>query len=103
MLKMYRNIPNELSNLLELKTGHLKIGINNIIKIRKLIKLISQFHEYYTNVTFKLFENGSKKIANEIYYHKLYIDMTVLLTNNKIINIFYYLDEKLKLLFHKNH
>ena len=62
MLKMYDNIPNELSNLLELKTGRLKIGIPTIINIRILINLISQFHEMYPNITFQLFENGSKKL-----------------------------------------
>ncbi len=103
MLKMYRNIPNELSNLLELKTGHLKIGIPTIINIRKLIKLISQFHESYPNVTFQLFENGSKKIENDIYYGDLDMGITVLPTNNKIFSTFSFLEEKLKLVVHKNH
>src|SRR5699024_1974711 len=53
MLKIYDNIPNEVSNLLELKTGRLKIGIPTIINIRILINLISQFHEMYPNITFQ--------------------------------------------------
>src|SRR5699024_12873070 len=39
MLKMYDNIPNELSNLLELKTKRLKIIIYTIFNIRILIYL----------------------------------------------------------------
>lgn len=103
MLKMYDNIPNELSNLLELKTGRLKIGIPTIINIRILIKLISQFHEMYPNITFQLFENGSKKIENDIYYGDLDMGITVLPTNNKNFNTFSFLEEKLKLVVHKNH
>ena len=103
MLKMYDNIPNELSNLLELKTGRLKIGIPTIINIRILINLISQFHEMYPNITFQLFENGSKKIENDIYYGDLDMGITVLPTNNKNFDIFSFLEEKLKLVVHKNH
>jgi DNA-binding transcriptional LysR family regulator len=103
MLKMYDNIPNELSNLLELKTGRLKIGIPTIINIRILINLISQFHEMYPNITFQLFENGSKKIENDIYYGDLDMGITVLPTNNKSFNTFSFLEEKLKLVVHKNH
>jgi DNA-binding transcriptional LysR family regulator len=103
MLKMYDNIPNELSNLLELKTGRLKIGIPTIINIRRLINLISQFHEMYPNITFQLFENGSKKIENDIYYGDLDMGITVLPTNNKNFNTFSFLEEKLKLVVHKNH
>lgn len=103
MLKMYDNIPNELSNLLELKTGRLKIGIPTIINIRTLINLISQFHKMYPNITFQLFENGSKKIENDIYYGDLDMGITVLPTNNKNFNTFSFLEEKLKLVVHKNH
>lgn len=103
MLKMYDNIPNELNNLLELKTGRLKIGIPTIINIRILINLISQFHEMYPNITFQLFENGSKKIENDIYYGDLDMGITVLPTNNKNFNTFSFLEEKLKLVVHKNH
>ena len=103
MLKMYDNIPNELSNLLELKKGHLKIGIPTIINIRILIGLISEFHEMYPNITFQLFENGSKKIENDIYYGDLDMGITVLPTNNKNFNTFSFLEEKLKLVVHKNH
>lgn len=103
MLKMYDNIPNELSNLLELKTGRLKIGIPTIINIRILINLISQFHEMYPNITFQLFENGSKKIENDIYYGDLDMGITVLPTNNKNFNTFSFLEEKLKLVVHENH
>lgn len=103
MLKMYDNIPNELSNLLELKTGRLKIGIPTIINIRILINLISQFHEMYPNITFQLFENGSKKIENDIYYGDLDMGITVLPTNNKNFNTFSFLEEKLKLVVNKNH
>ncbi|MGI2272650.1 cidABC operon transcriptional activator CidR [Staphylococcus cohnii] len=103
MLKMYNNIPNELSNLLELKKGHLKIGIPTIINIRILIGLISEFHEMYPNITFQLFENGSKKIENDVYYGDLDMGITVLPTNNKNFDIFSFLEEKLKLVVHKNH
>jgi len=103
MLKMYDNIPNELSNLLELKTGRLKIGIPTIINIRILINLISQFHEMYPNITFQLIENGSKKIENDIYYGDLDMGITVLPTNNKNFNTFSFLEEKLKLVVHENH
>ncbi|KRG08621.1 cidABC operon transcriptional activator CidR [Staphylococcus sp. NAM3COL9] len=103
MLKMYENIPNELSNLLELKSGHLKIGIPTIINIRRLIKLISQFHDSYPNVTFQLFENGSKKIENDIYYGDVDMGITVLPTNHKIFSTFTFLEEKLKLVVHKDH
>src|SRR5699024_6145775 len=101
MPKLYDHIPNELSNLLELKTGRLKIGIPTIINIRILINLISQFHEMYPNITFQLFENGSKKIENDIYYGDLDMRITVLTTNNKNFNTFSFLEEKLKLVYYK--
>ena len=103
MLKMYDNIPNELRNLLELKTGHLKIGIPSIINIRRLIHLISQFHETYPNVTFQLFESGCKTIEHDVYYGDLDMGITVLPTNNKNFNTFSFIEEKLKLVVHKDH
>ena len=53
--------------------------------------------------TFQLFENGSKKIENDIYYGDLDMGITVLPTNNKNFNTFSFLEEKLKLVVHKNH
>ena len=53
-MKWTRIKQNLKSNLLEMKSGHLKIGIPTIINIRKLINLISRFHESYPNVTFQL-------------------------------------------------
>src|SRR5699024_1710669 len=103
MLKMYDNIPNELSNLLELKTRRLKIGIPTIINIRILINIISQLQEMYINIIFKFYENCSKKIDNDIYYGDLDIGITVLHTNNSNFNTFSFLEDKLKLFVHKNH
>src|SRR5699024_2605889 len=59
--------------------------------------------DLYPNVTFQLFENGSKKIENDIYYGDLDMGITVLPTNNKIFSTFSFLEEKLKLVVHKNH
>src|SRR5699024_12799057 len=86
MLKMYDNIPNELSYLLELKTGRLKIGIPTIINIRILIKLISQFHDIYPNITFELFDNRINNIQTYIYYGDLDMVISVLLIDNKDVN-----------------
>ncbi|WP_312609355.1 LysR substrate-binding domain-containing protein, partial [Mammaliicoccus sciuri] len=57
----------------------------------------------YPNITFQLFENGSKKIENDVYYGDLDMGITVLPTNNKNFDIFSFLEEKLKLVVHKNH
>jgi DNA-binding transcriptional LysR family regulator len=99
----FHNLETELDNLLELKKGHIRIGIPPIFDAQFLLQLIGRFHEQYPGITFEFGEDGSKKIEEDIHNNHLDVGVIVLPTNNELFLHFPLMEEDLKLIIHPSH
>ncbi|MCP6374002.1 LysR family transcriptional regulator, partial [Klebsiella pneumoniae] len=50
IVNLYKDLPVVMDNLLGVKTGHLKIGLSPIMNVKKLIKILADFHNCYPNI-----------------------------------------------------
>lgn len=66
VLVAFRNLTSELSDVMELKKGEIRIGIPPIIGASFFSKLISQFKEQYPSVQITLTEVGTKSIKQGV-------------------------------------
>jgi DNA-binding transcriptional LysR family regulator len=101
--KAFHNIETEMDNLLELKKGHIRIGLPPIFDPTLFPKLVGSFHEKYPAISFELMESGSKKIEEEVENHQLDIGVVVLPTNNNVFEYFSFMEEDFMLIIHPEH
>lgn len=66
VLVAFRNLSSELSDVMELKKGEIRIGIPPIVGASFFSKLISQFKEQYPSVEITLTEVGTKVIKQGV-------------------------------------
>ena len=66
VLEAFGNLTSELSDIMEIKKGEIKVGIPPIVGASFFSKLISRFKERHAAVEFILTEVGSKKIKEGI-------------------------------------
>lgn len=66
VLESFKNLTSELTDILELKKGEIRIGIPPIIGAAFFSKLISQFKKVYPTVEIILTEVGTKQIKQEV-------------------------------------
>lgn len=62
VLEAFKNIRSELTDLMELKKGKIRIGIPPIVGAEFFSKLVSQYKERYPYVEIVLTEVGTKKL-----------------------------------------
>ncbi|MEW9669034.1 LysR family transcriptional regulator [Ammoniphilus sp. 3BR4] len=66
VLEAFRNMTCELSDIMELKKGEIRIGIPPIVGAAFFSKLISQFKEAYPSIKITLTEVGTKPIKQGV-------------------------------------
>ncbi|MBL4954642.1 LysR family transcriptional regulator [Neobacillus sp. OS1-32] len=98
-----KNVSMELSNLLELKKGQIRIGLPPIFAAHHFLEIMSKFHEQYPGITFQLVEKGSKRIEEDVESNLLDVGMVVLPTKPELFNYFSILEEDLQLILPKSH
>lgn len=59
--KSFRSLSSELDDLMNLKKGHLRIGLPPMVGSSFFPMIIGEFHKAYPQVTIQLFEDGAKK------------------------------------------
>ncbi len=101
--KAFNNLESELDNLLELKKGHIRIGLPPIFDAHFFIKIIGLFHEKYPGITFQLEEDGSKKIEEDVKNGLLDVGVVVLPTKEEVFHYFSFMEEDLQLILHPSH
>ncbi len=101
--KAFNNMYTALQDLVELKTGHIRIGLPPIFNTKLFPKWIALFHKKYPDITFQLVEDGSKKIEEAVETGQLDIGIVVLPTDNKLFHSLPFLKEDLKLVIHHSH
>ncbi|GAB2570553.1 cidABC operon transcriptional activator CidR [Gracilibacillus alcaliphilus] len=103
IVRLYKNLPTEMDNLLGLRQGHIKIGLPPIMNVNLFIHILGEFHERYPDITFQLAENGSKRIEESIINDEVDIGITVLPTDTDKFHQFFLLEEQLKLVVPRTH
>lgn len=102
VLESFKTLTSELTDILELKKGEIRIGIPPIIGAAFFSKLISQFKKVYPTVEIILTEVGTKQIKQEVEEGSVDIGLICNLPNQsdsfEIINL---LIDPLMLIVHR--
>ncbi|OKL36024.1 cidABC operon transcriptional activator CidR [Domibacillus mangrovi] len=99
----FHNLETELDNLLELKKGHIRIGLPPVFDAHFFLKIIGAFHKIYPGITFQLLEDGSKKIEEDVANNDLDVGVIVMPTKNEVFEYFSFMEEDLMLILPRSH
>lgn len=104
VLEAFNNLTLELTDMMELKTGEIRIGIPPIVGAAFFSKLIGQFKETYPEVKITLTEVGTKKIKQGVENGSLDIGLICTFpTQNSPFEIIKALKDPLMLIVHHDH
>lgn len=104
VLQAFKNLTLELTDIMELKSGEIRIGIPPIVGAAFFSKFISQYKEKYPLVKITLTEVGTKKIKRGVEEGTLDIGLICTLpapnSSFEIINV---IKDPLMLIVHRDH
>lgn len=104
VLEAFKNLRSELTDIMDLKKGQIRIGIPPIVGAEFFSKLISQYKERYPYIEINLTEVGSKKIRLGVESGELDIGLICNLNVTKEnLESFSILKDPLMLIVHKDH
>lgn len=104
VLAAFKNLRSELTDLMELKKGEIRIGIPPIVGVEFFSKLISLYKEKYPYIEIKLTEVGTKKIRQGVEEGELDIGIICnLCVPNDQLESIGILKDPLMLIVHKDH
>ncbi|MGP4078912.1 LysR family transcriptional regulator [Pseudalkalibacillus sp. R45] len=104
VLQAFNNLTSELTDIMDLKKGEIRIGIPPIIGAAFFSKLISQFKETYAHVDLSLNEVGSKSIKQGVEEGSLDIGLVCNLPDNKgNFEMVRLINDPLMLIVHTDH
>lgn len=99
----FQNLTAELDDLRNLKKGHIRIGLPPMVGSSFFPRVIGQFHLQYPDITIQLFEDGAKKVEQDVASGMLDVGVVVLPTVQEGLNSFPFVEEKLNLVVHPSH
>lgn len=99
----FENLSSELDDLIQLKKGHIRIGLPPMIGSSFFPKVIGKFREQYPEVTIQLIEDGAKKVESDVESGVLDIGVVLSPINEEMFHSFSLVQEKLMLLVHPSH
>lgn len=99
----FHNLMAELDDLRNLKKGHLRIGLPPMVGASFFPKVIGEFHQRYPDITIQLFEDGAKKVEQDVAGGLLDVGVVVLPTVEAELSSFPFVEEKLNLVVHPSH
>ncbi|MEJ9282302.1 LysR family transcriptional regulator [Ureibacillus thermosphaericus] len=104
VLAAFKNLRSELTDLMELKKGEIRIGIPPIVGVEFFSKLISLYKEKYPYIEIKLTEVGTKKIRQGVEEGELDIGLICnLCAPNDQLESISILKDPLMLIVHRDH
>lgn len=103
VLESFQNLRSELTDLMELKKGQIRIGIPPIVGAEFFSKLISHYKELYPYIEIILTEVGTKRIREEIEAGELDIGLVCSVTStNENLETICFLKDPLMLIVHES-
>ena len=104
VLLAFNNMRSQLTELMELKKGQIRIGIPPIVGAEFFSKLISQYKEQYPFIEILLTEVGTKRIRQKIEHGELDIGLVCSTkSKNEHLNTISFLEDPLQLIVHCDH
>jgi DNA-binding transcriptional LysR family regulator len=104
VLESFQNLRSELTDLMELKKGQIRIGIPPIVGAEFFSKLISYYKEQHPYIEILLTEVGTKRIREEIEAGELDIGLVCSVTSaNESLETIRFLKDPLQLIVHESH
>lgn len=104
VLESFQNLRSELTDLMELKKGQIRIGIPPIVGAEFFSKLISVYKEQHPLIEILLTEVGTKRIREEIETGELDIGLVCSVTSsNENLETIGFLKDPLLLIVHESH
>ncbi|KGE20304.1 LysR family transcriptional regulator [Paenibacillus wynnii] len=102
-VESFQSLSSELDSLRDLKKGHIRIGLPPMVGASFFPAVIGQFHKKYPEVTIRLYEDGAKKVENDVETGLLDVGVVVLPVNSARFHYFSFNEEKLQLLVPVTH
>ncbi|MED0678524.1 LysR family transcriptional regulator [Aneurinibacillus thermoaerophilus] len=103
IVNSFYNLSSELDDLMNLKKGHIRIGLPPMIGSSFFPKVLGKFREQYPDVTIQLVEDGAKKVEADVENGVLDIGVVLSPTNEEVFHSFSLVKERLMLLVHPSH
>ncbi|MER2127470.1 LysR family transcriptional regulator [Solibacillus sp. FSL H8-0523] len=104
VLESFQNLRSELTDLMQLKKGQIRIGIPPIVGAEFFSKLISVYKEQHPYIEILLTEVGTKRIREEIETGELDIGLVCSVTStNENLETIRFLKDPLQLIVHESH
>lgn len=104
VLESFQNLRSELTDLMQLKKGQIRIGIPPIVGAEFFSRLISMYKEQNPYIEIVLTEVGTKKIREEIDVGELDIGLVCsVASTNENLETICFLRDPLQLIVHENH
>ncbi|AIQ65983.1 HTH-type transcriptional regulator GltC [compost metagenome] len=103
IVESFHSLSSELDSLRKLKKGHVRIGLPPMVGANFFPAVIGQFHRKYPKVTIRLYEDGAKKVENDVENGILDIGMAVLPVDETKFHVFTFAEERLELLVPAGH
>jgi DNA-binding transcriptional LysR family regulator len=103
MVQSFSNMNSSLSELMELKAGHIRIGLPPMVGVTFFPRIIGKFREKYPKITMQLFEHGAKKVEADVGSGELDIGVILLPTNEEKFENFCFVRQSLMLIVPTSH
>ena len=104
IINAFENLYTELTDIMELKKGKLRIGIPPIVGAEFFSKLITAYKEHYPFIEIALTEVGSKSIRTKIDQGELDIGLVCSATSpNEQLETMPFLNDPLHAIVHEDH
>lgn len=97
------NVTADLSDIMNLKTGNLVIGLPPMIGSRFFPPAIGKFKQMYPRITLKLIEVGSKDVEYGVEDGSLDVGVVALPIKNEAFSLFSFIKEPLMLVVNRKH
>ncbi|MGO4107041.1 cidABC operon transcriptional activator CidR [Paenibacillus sp. YAF4_2] len=103
MVQSFSNMNSSLSELMELKAGHIRIGLPPMVGVSFFPRIIGLFREKYPKITMQLFEHGAKKVEADVGSGELDIGVILLPANEERFDNFCFVRQSLMLIVPISH
>lgn len=103
ILTSIENLKNELSDVLDLRTGQITLGLPPMVGSRFFTQAIGKYHQLFPQITMKLVEVGSKNVELGVEYGRLDVGVVTLPVKNESFMVLPFLQEPLMVITSTNH
>ncbi|MFD0051147.1 LysR family transcriptional regulator [Actinomycetes bacterium NPDC127524] len=103
VMKIIQNLSSDLSDVMKIKRGSIKIGIPPVVGSLFFPKLVRDFQMMYPQIEIELVEKGAKKIERLVEDGSIDVGVAILPVDDGLFEKFHFASRELKLIVHSEH